>query len=102
MNTRCGALGADRLPIAGKAVSWRVRPCESRAVVPVLVWTMRLPSASVWIISLVLFASEKTLSGRGDGSYVSRSNDRSEILADFLRVVRELARKGFKIQRKVK
>src|ERR1700681_4747096 len=56
MKTRCGALAAERLPMAGKEVSWRVRPCVSRAVLPVLLCTMRLPSASVCTDSLVIVA----------------------------------------------
>jgi hypothetical protein len=56
MKTKCGAFAADRFPIAGNTVSWRVRPCESRAVLPVLVCTMRLPSASVWTDSFVIVA----------------------------------------------
>src|SRR6267142_7287864 len=53
---RRGAFAAERLPMAGKAVSWRVRPWESRAVVPVLGCTMRLPSARVWMDSLLMVA----------------------------------------------
>src|ERR1700719_4102330 len=56
MKTRCGALAAERLPIAGRTVSWRVRPCVSRAVLPVLVCTIRLPSASVCTDSLPIVA----------------------------------------------
>src|SRR5580692_3276880 len=56
MNTRCGASAADRFPIAGKAASWRVRPCESRAVVPVLFCTMCVPSVSVCVDSFVIVA----------------------------------------------
>jgi hypothetical protein len=56
MKIRCGALSAERFPIAGKAVSWRVRPCESRAMVPVLVCTIRLPSASVRTDPFVIVA----------------------------------------------
>ena len=56
INTRCGALAAERLPMAGKAVSCRVRPWESRAVVPVLVCAMRLPSARACTDSLVMVA----------------------------------------------
>src|SRR5258708_7771669 len=53
---RGGAFAAERLPMAGNAVSWRVRPWESRAVVPVLVCTMRLPSGRVWMDSFVMVA----------------------------------------------
>jgi hypothetical protein len=56
MNAKRGAFSAERFPIAGNSVSWRVRPSESRAVVPVLVCTIRLPSASAWIDSFVIVA----------------------------------------------
>ena len=42
--------------MGGSIVSWRVRPCESRAIVPVLLCTMRFPSASVWTDSFVTVA----------------------------------------------
>src|SRR6202041_1416990 len=54
--TKCGASAGDMLPIGGIGKSWRVRPIESRAVVPLLDCTIRLPSASVCTDSLAIVA----------------------------------------------
>src|SRR5580700_137359 len=56
MKTKCGAFAAAMLPMAGSGASCLVRPCESRAIVPLLLCVIRFPSAKSCEDSLVIMA----------------------------------------------